>query len=130
LQVAETQQSTNDITALPQSTNDIVEPAKTPEQSSFNLETPLSTNFERIEPNIEVPSPAPTIEIEPPHSSPGQSLQGSWADLSSISTSSAEGQALSATQAQTLQKALSEIEECKRLLLLARRSQEADCQLG
>ncbi len=130
LQVAETQQSTNDITALPQSTNDIVEPAKTPEQSSFNLETPLSTNFERIEPNIEVPSPAPTIIIEPPHSSPGQSLQGSWADLSSISTSSAEGQALSATQAQTLQKALSEIEECKRLLLLARRSQEADCQLG
>jgi hypothetical protein len=35
---------------------------------------------------------------------------------------------LTVAETQSLQKALSEIEECKRLLLLARRSHDADCQ--
>jgi len=128
LQVTEAQQRIEDLDVLPQSTGNAAESAQIPEQSSFNLEAPLSTNSERIEPHIEVPAHAPSVELAPLHSSSNQPLQGSWADLSLIPTSVLEGKALTIAETQSLQKALSEIEECKRLLLLARRSHDADCQ--
>ena len=128
LQVTEAQQRIEDLSDLPQIMGNAAKSAEIPEQSSFNLEVVLSTNNERIEPHIEVPAPAPLVELAPPHSSSSQPLKGSWADLSLISTSILEGKALTVTETQTLQKALSEIEECKRLLLLARRSHDTDCQ--
>ncbi len=128
LQVTEAQQRIEDLDILPQSTGNVAESGEIPEQSSFNLEAPLSTNSERIEPHIEVPAPAPSVELAQLHSSSNQPLQGSWADLSFIPTSALEGKALTIAETQSLQKALSEIEECKRLLLLARRSHDADCQ--
>ena len=130
LQVTEAQQSIEDLSVLPETTGIVAEPTEIPEQSSFDLETPLTVKSQRIEPHLEVPAPAPSVEAAPPLSSSSRSLQGSWADLSLITTSAADGKALTATEAQTLQKALSEIEECKRLLLLARRSHDADCQRG
>jgi DNA-binding transcriptional MerR regulator len=128
LQVTEAQQRIEDLDVLPQSTGNVAETAEIPEQSSFNLEAPLSKNSERIEPHIEVPAPAPSVELEPLHSPSNQPLQGSWADLSLIPTSTLDEKALTVAETQSLQKALSEIEECKRLLLLARRSHDADCQ--
>ncbi|MFM9153786.1 MAG: MerR family transcriptional regulator [Methylocystis sp.] len=128
LQVTEAQQRIEDLDILPQSTGNVAETAQIPEQSSFNLEAPLSTTSERIEPHIEVPAHAPSVELAPLYSSSNQPLQGSWADLSLIPTSVLEGKALTIAETQSLQKALSEIEECKRLLLLARRSHDADCQ--
>lgn len=130
LQVNEAQKTIESLSVLSQITGNVDVPSEIPEQSSFNLETPLSVNSQRIEPHLEVPAPAPSVELAPPLSSSSRSLQGFWADLSLITTSAAEGKALTATEAQTLRTALSEIEECKRLLLLARKPHEPDCKRG
>ena len=128
LQVTEAQQRIEDLSDLPQNIENLAKPTEIPDQSSFNLEAPPSKNSERIEPYVEVPAPAPSVELAPSLSSPSPALHGAWADLPVISISTSQGEALTATETQTLQKALGEIEECKRLLLLARRSHEVDCQ--
>ena len=87
LQVTEAQQRIEDLSDLPQNIENFAKPTETPDQSSFNLEAPLSRNSERIEPYIEVPAPAPSVELAPSLSSSNPPLHGAWADLSVISIS-------------------------------------------